>query len=301
MTILNRALGEKTVRHGVLAAATASALAVLLSGCLATAPTTGGGSVSGVTGAAGGETTAGANSQLEKCDETLGTVRIDEQVNEPWYAAYRSRYGTGSTVPVIRLMIQQSNCFVIVDRGRALRAANQERALMRGDEGRAGSNFGGGQIVAADYTMVPEVVLSDRGGTQGGAALGAIGRGLFGVGGAVLGAAAGSMSTNEAGTVLTLVDNRSSVQVSAAEGYSKNVDFGFAGALFGGGAAGGAGAFTRTPQGKVLLAAFIDSYNKMVVALRNYKAQTVKGGLGAGGRLGVQGGSTPASRDIPRR
>ena len=33
-----------------------------------------------------------------------------------------------------------------------------------------------------------------------------------------------------------------------------------------------------------------------VQALRNYKAQEVKGGLGTGGRLGVQGGSTPASK-----
>jgi len=32
-----------------------------------------------------------------------------------------------------------------------------------------------------------------------------------------------------------------------------------------------------------------------VKAVRNYKAQTVQGGLGTGGTLGVQGGSTPAS------
>ena len=48
------------------------------------------------------------------------------------------------------------------------------------------------------------------------------------------------------------------------------------------------------------MAAFADSYNKMVVALRNYKAQTVKGGLGTGGRLGVQGGSTEAGRGIKK-
>ncbi len=33
----------------------------------------------------------------------------------------------------------------------------------------------------------------------------------------------------------------------------------------------------------------------MVVSLREYEAQTVKGGLGGGGTLGVQGGITPAS------
>jgi hypothetical protein len=106
------------------------------------------------------------------------------------------------------------------------------------------------------------------------------------------------MSTNEAGAILTLIDNRSTVQLAAAEGYSKNVDFGGMVGFFGGGAGGGAGAYTSTPQGKVIFAAFTDSYNKMVRALRNYKAQTVRGGLGTGGRLGVQGGSTDASREV---
>jgi hypothetical protein len=55
----------------------------------------------------------------------------------------------------------------------------------------------------------------------------------------------------------------------------------------GGGAAGGLGGFSRTPEGKATVAAFIDAYNKMVVALRSYKAQDVQGGLGRGGQLKV--------------
>ncbi|HBG30041.1 MAG TPA: peptidoglycan-binding protein, partial [Gammaproteobacteria bacterium] len=39
----------------------------------------------------------------------------------------------------------------------------------------------------------------------------------------------------------------------------------------------------------------------MVRAVRSYEAQTVRGGLGTGGRLGVDGGSTPASREINSR
>ena len=49
----------------------------------------------------------------------------------------------------------------------------------------------------------------------------------------------------------------------------------------------GAGGFTKTPEGKVITAAFADSYNQMVKALRNHKAQTVKGGLGKGGKFKV--------------
>jgi len=40
----------------------------------------------------------------------------------------------------------------------------------------------------------------------------------------------------------------------------------------------------------------MDSYNNVVRAVRNYKQQEVAGGLGTGGALGVQGGTTPASQ-----
>ena len=287
--------GVTGVRFALTAASVAVAL--LLGGCLATTPSSGGGSATAVQGAAAGGTTAGANSSLEKCTETLGTVRIEENTNAGWYGYYNSRYRTGSTVPLLRTMVQQSNCFVVVERSqRAMQNLAGERNLMRGEEGRAGSNMGGGQMVAADYTMTPEIMMSDKGGTQGRGLLGGLG-----IAGAAIGAVAGSMSSNEAGTSLLLVDVRSGVQISAAEGYAKNTDFGLAGSIFGFGGGGGASAFTNTPEGKVIAAAFIDSYNKMVVALRNYKAQTVKGGLGTGGRLGVQGGSTPASKEIPKK
>ena len=272
---------------------------VALGGCLATTPGSGGASATAAQGAAAGSSTAGANSSLETCPETLGTVRIEENTNSAWYGYYHSRYRTGSTVPVLRMLVQQSNCFVVVERNqRAMQNMTSERNLIRGDEGRAGSNMGGGQMVAADYTMTPEIMMADQGGTQARGGLAGLGGLLGGVAGTAVRAVSGSMSSNEAGTTLLLVDVRSGVQISAAEGYAKNVDFGFAGSVFGLGGGGGASAFTRTPEGKVILAAFIDSYNKMVVALRGYQAQTVKGGLGTGGRLGVQGGSTPASKEI---
>ena len=159
---------------------------------------------------------------------------------------------------------------------------------MRGEEGRAGSNMGGGQMVAADYLMRPAIQFSCK--TGGGRA------GLGGLLPGALGVIAGNVGVNEASTTLLLVDIRSGVQISAAEGSSKNYDFGFFGGAFTGGLAGGASGYSKTPQGRVITAAFADSFNQMVKALRNYKAQSVKGGLGTGGRLGVQGGQTPASK-----
>ena len=268
-------------------AALGLAAAAALSGCLATTPTMGENKGT-VSGAAGGATTEGGNAALEHCDDTLGTMALQEDTSAPWYAQLRG-YQLGSTIPVLRLMMQQSNCFVIVERGGAMNNMMRERTLDKSGEMREGSNFGKGQMVAADYTMSPSIQFSQKTG-QSAAGVATRFLGAFG-------ALAGSVGTNEASTTLLLIDNRSGVQISAAEGTGKNFDFGFFGAAFAGGLAGAGGGYSSTPQGKVIVTAFADSYNQMVKSLRNYKAQTVKGGLGTGGRLGVSGGSTAASKE----
>lgn len=271
--------------------ALSAATLALLPGCVATAPKMGEAKGT-VTGAAGGGSAEGANSQLERCDESLGTLAMQEDTSAPWYVQLR-QYQLGSTIPVLRLMIQQSNCFVVVERGATMNNMMRERSIEQSGEMRGGSNFGKGQMVAADYTMSPSIQFS---GKSGGAAAGLATRAL-----GAFGALAGSMSTNEASTTLLMIDNRSGVQISAAEGSAKNFDFGFFGAAFTGGLAGGGGGYASTPQGKVIVTAFADSYNQMVKALRNYQAQTVRGGLGTGGRLGVQGGSTAASKELEKK
>jgi len=263
-----------------------------LGGCAGTTPTLGG-AQSPVTGSAGGATAQGASSQLERCDESLGTLAVVEDQGAAWYG-HLSQYKLGSTVPVLRLMVQQSNCFVVVERGRAMHNMMQERALERSGEIREGSGFGKGQMVAADYTMSPSIAFSKKGTGGVGGFLGAYGGAL----GRAAGAAAGGLKANEASTTLLMIDNRSGVQLAAAEGSAKNYDFKLFGGLFGSELAGGAGGYTNTPEGKIITAAFMDSYNQLVRAVRNYTAQKVKGGLGTGGRLGVQGGQTPASKEL---
>ena len=258
----------------------------------ASEPTLGGGKGT-VTGAAGGASAEGASGQLERCSESLGTLAVVEDQSAPWYQTL-NQYKLGSTVPVLRMMVQQSNCFVVVERGRAMNNMMQERNLEKSGEMREGSSFGRGQIVAADYTMSPSITWSEKGTSGVGGALG----GLFGSVGRVVGAVAGGLKSNEASTTLLMIDNRSGVQLAAAEGSAQNYDFNVFGGIFGGVAGGGAGGYTKTPEGKILTAAFMDSYNQLVRAVRNYKPQTVEGGLGTGGRLGVQGGKTPASKGV---
>ena len=66
-------------------------------------------------GSAAGANSADSNPKLEYCEEPLGTLAVDEDQRARWWGRYYRRYPTlGSTVPVLRLMIQQSNCFVVV-------------------------------------------------------------------------------------------------------------------------------------------------------------------------------------------
>jgi hypothetical protein len=108
--------------------------------------------------------------------------------------------------------------------------------------------------------------------------------GLIGGVGAVVG---GAMQSRVSVVTLSMFDIRSGVQISISEGNATSTNFGAALGAIGGSAAGGLGGFSRTPEGKATVAAFVDAYNNMVISLRNYKAQEVKGGLGKGGRLKV--------------
>ncbi|PUE11899.1 peptidoglycan-binding protein [Limnohabitans sp. T6-5] len=236
------------------------------------------------TGAAGGDASTNANTQLEKCSEPLGTLSLVENQQSEWFSVLTGQYKLPPTSNLLRLLVQQSNCFVVVDRSRAgMQAMSRERQLMDSGETRAGSNFGKGQMVASDFGLTPDIQFSA--GNTGGMA-GSLGGLVGGWGGALLGAA-GSIHTREANVLLTLVDNRSGVQIAAAEGSAKKTDFGAAfGALFSG-AGAGLGGYSNTPQGKVIAAAFMDAYNQTVKVLRNYKPQQVKGGLGKGGKLKV--------------
>ncbi len=282
------------IRTAVLFSALTSALCAV-SGC-ATMQMGSSSAKTAATGSAGGANSSGANDKLPHCEQTLGTIAVTEDTTSDWYQLLTGQYHLGSTTPLLKLMIQQSNCFVVVDRGRAMRNMMGERELAASGELRGNSSFGKGQMVSADYSLTPSITFSnDNAGGVGGAV-----GGLLGPIGAAIG---GSISSKEASTLLTLDDNRSGVQLAIAEGSAKNWDFGAVGGLLGSGFGGLGGGYSNTAQGKVIVAAFMDSYIGIVNAVRNYKAQHVAGGLGAGGHMAVQGaqvgpGSTPLQMTV---
>lgn len=286
-------MSNKSRKNGKWMLAAVAAAALALAGCEATNMQMGSaGAKTVATGGAAGSNTANASAALEHCDAPLGTVSLVENQQAGWYTILRNEYRLPPTANLLRLLVQQSNCFVVVERSAAgMGAMSRERELMDSGEMRGGSNFGKGQMVASDYAMSPEIVFSnDNAGGIGGLLGGLIGGGS----GRAIAAAGGSLKTREAAALLTLVDNRSGVQVAASEGSASKADFSLFGGALGRGAGGGLGGYTNTAEGKVIAAAFMDAYNQLVVSLRGYSAQRVPGqGLGGGGRLGVDGGAAP--------
>lgn len=208
-------------------------------------------------------TAAWAQSTVEKCDNKLGTIAVIEA--KQGYG-YLSGYGLGSPSALLRLMIQQSNCFDVVERGAAFQNLQQERALAAGGELQQDSNLGKGQLQAADFVMTPDIQVSGNTGGVGGT-VGSIGH-LFGGWGATIGALAGSMKFREANTSLLIADVRSGIQVAAAEGKAQKTDFSIGGWGYGGGSWAGGGGYTNTPEGKMIAASLLDNFNAIVAQIR---------------------------------
>jgi hypothetical protein len=239
-----------------------------------------GGSV--VKGAAGTDGSTGDDG-LQHCQKPMGAMAVVEPQAVVLNALLR--YRLQSPVGLIRMMIQQSNCFIVVERGAGMQNMMQERALADSGQAREGSNMGGGQMVAADFVLTPNVVFSEN---NAGGVGGAVG-GLFGGKAA---AVASGLKFKEAQTSMLVADSRSGVQVAAAEGSTKKADLRLGGALFTGGVGAAAGGYGNTNEGKIIAAAFMDNYNKVVGVVRNdpalqrnvgtLKQEAAAGGVKAG-------------------
>ncbi len=197
--------------------------------------------------------------EIPRCYKKLGAIAIIEPDDQWW-----REYNLGSPEAIIKVFVQQSGCFSLVNRGGGLQSRAMERALADQGELQAGSNVGGGQVKAADYFIEPNIVSanSNSGGNNVGAAVG----GLFG--GAVGGIVGGiSVKKGEANVTLSLVDARTTEEF-VAEGYRRKSDlsWGGGGGVFTGGflGAAGAGGYQNTAIGQIIVLAYLDAYTKLV-------------------------------------
>lgn len=200
--------------------------------------------------------------QLEKCERPIGTLALAEPKAE--YMQYFARYSLGSPTALLRMMVQQSKCFVVLERGAGMAVMKGERELAGDGEAQAGSNMGKGQMVLADFVMNPAIQVVDNNAGGAGGAIAGIGRRLGGIG-----ALGGGVKFKEASTTILIADARTTVQVAAAEGKAKKTDFSLGMFGWAGGVVGGAGAYTSTAEGKVIAASYMDNYNNIIKQLKD--------------------------------
>jgi hypothetical protein len=209
-----------------------------------------------------GAVPAVAQDELAKCAKPFGILAVNEPQQQ--YMQIFQRYQLGSPAALLRMMAQNSKCFVVVERGLAMQNIKQERDLARSGEMQSDANMGGGQMKAADFVMSAAVQVSDP---NAGGVGGAVG-GLLGRKNPVLGAVGGGVKFKDAQTSILIADARTTVQVAAAEGKARKTSFSLGAIGYAGGAAVGVGGYSNTAEGKVIAASYLDNFNKIVETLK---------------------------------
>ena len=207
---------------------------------------------------------AQGTADIPRCNRNLGTVAIVEPDNQWW-----RELSLGSPEAIIKIFVQRSGCFTLVNRGRAMNNRTMERALADQGELQDGSNLGKGQVKAADYLLQPDIVSTNNNSGGGG-----IGGFLGNFVGGPIGAIAGGINIKkgEANVTLSLVNTRTTVEEALTEGYARKSDLSFGGGgggLFGGGVFGGVagGGYQNTKIGQIIVLAYLDSYTQLVSQL----------------------------------
>lgn len=216
---------------------------------------------------------------LPKCAAPIGTVALVEAKKQdnasgqlpPGLAAFmnlaRAQQGLSTAqaepIPLLKMIMAESGCLTVVDRGEGFDALQRERALAAG--GQVNGAGPAATIAPADYLLTAAVVYQDENAGGNGFGLGGLGGGLAGL--------AGLKSKKlESQTMLTLVAVKTGVQEAVATGSARKRDLKFAGGgfaglgfgLFGGGS---------TDIAKVTAAALLDAYSKMVPQLQASRAR----------------------------
>ncbi|MGN6847948.1 MAG: CsgG/HfaB family protein [Sphingomicrobium sp.] len=213
--------------------------------------------------------------EIPVCTHRIGTLAIVPPDKEWW-----RELNLGSPEAIIKIFVQQSGCFTLVNRDRSMQSREMERALADSGELQRGSRMGKGQVKAADYFLQPDIVSTNKnsGGGGAGAALGGF-LGHFGGWGGAVGAIAGGINVKkgEANVTLSLVNARTTEEEALTEGYARKTDVswgaggGYA-SWWGGFGAAGASGYQNTEIGQIIVLAYLDAYKKLVTQLGGVSA-----------------------------
>src|SRR4051794_17463432 len=212
--------------------------------------------------------------EIPVCTHRIGTLAIVPSDNEWW-----KQYNLGSPEAIIKVFVQQSGCFTMVNRGSAMQSRAMERALAEQGELQKGSRMSRGQVKAADYFLQPDIVTANQnsGGSGVGAGIGGV-LGHMGGWASAVGAVAGGINVKkgEANVTLSLVNARTTEEEALTEGYFRKRDLSFAigggAGWWGGFAAAGGGGYENTEIGQIIVLAYLDAYRKLVTQLGGVSA-----------------------------
>jgi hypothetical protein len=206
-------------------------------------------------------------SQVPRCPTPLGTIALVEERSaaspqdelSPTMRAFvrlAEAQNGGSTarvdpLPLLKLLVAQSNCFYVVDRGEGFDALQRERELASGGSVAGARNAA--TLRAADYLLTAKVIYTDS--NAGGSGLGGLLPGGLGL----------KSKKLESQTMLTLVEVKTGLQQAVASGSARKKDLSILGGgiLAGAGIGGLGGSYTSTDIGKITSLALLDAFRKL--------------------------------------
>ncbi|WP_426957747.1 hypothetical protein [Muricoccus radiodurans] len=199
---------------------------------------------------------------LTRCDAPLGTLAVDDGRQADWWRPYAQRTEVTSIDPVLRWMVQRSNCFTITAMGDGRPGGPRRGAPPRR------SSAGRDRRPTTDYFLEPAIHLSAPGlaaGDWSGAGL----------------RPSDSAGPPSATATFVLFDVRSGLQVAAPEASSPDVRPPALQASLDGAPAGLLDEHLRSPAGRAAVAAFISAFNRLAASVRTLRETRPRPGVGS--------------------
>jgi hypothetical protein len=208
------------------------------------------------------------NTEVPRCGRPLGTIALVEERSTaspadglpPGMAALirmaEAQNGGSHRVdplPLLKLLVAQSGCFQVVDRGEGFDALQRERQLAAGGSVASANNQA--TLKAADYLLQAKVLYSDNDSGGSGVGLGSMFPGGLGF----------KQKVKASQTMLTLVEVKTGIQQAVATGSARKKDLSILGCgiLTNAGVGALGGTYTSTDMGKITSLAMLDAFGKL--------------------------------------
>jgi curli biogenesis system outer membrane secretion channel CsgG len=208
------------------------------------------------------------NTEVPRCERPLGTIALVEERSAASAAEglpagmaalirmAEAQNGGSQRVdplPLLKMLVAQSGCFQVVDRGSGFDALQRERELAAG--GSVAGAHNQATLKAADYLLQAKVIYSDSDSGGSGGGLGSMFPGGLGF----------KQKVKASQTMLTLVEVKTGIQQAVATGSARKKDLSILGGgiLTNAGVGALGGTYTSTDMGKITSLAMLDAFSKL--------------------------------------